>query len=773
LQQVNAITQMLAGLNAMAQAGGAAGAASGLTGSGGLDFMLFLQQQVWSSGLPQLAQDTPDPAFAQALEQAGFGGLLAGGLDPQTLADSTGKAAAQANAAQSASAQTLPAGGLLQALIDELQQVLDAMTALDTAHSGQSSTAGQAGEMLTAGATGDPAASTTTASQPLTAQYPALAVLDSWQQALSRLNQSLNTELQAACKVSSTTPQLQAAGQAQPQLPWSLLGQPGLTADNPSVIAADSGAAAGQPVDIVAQDAAGFGTAPQQAPAVIRWFVEHGLLGEAAAGGTAAQATAAQPLAQPPTSGTGVAQPQPGQTVSGTVQLANGEEAQVTLSLLAQDSQPVNGGAVQTAQYAVRLDVPGDPAAAITATLTVERAAYSLPTAWPTVNGQPVALPADQAAAFADGLGTATETGASVQTGQPAVVAPEPATAQQQPTVHSRAASGNEAAASVAQDLAQAAGATQPSPASTPAPRVTHAAWRVNSNGVQVVHTAASTTADAMAAATTPAAALSQAAIEAAQPAVRKQTSPVTAQTAEADAAAAEAVVVDQASTEAQAIDEALKLDQKADSTPSAAEFTVLSRLANAATAGGHPTGQLGSTMLDGTGQFFAANQPQAQLPLHLLQFTQAADSLQPYSSLNYLDLTQRVMSEAAQAKSNGDGTYSARLNLNPPDLGQLYVNIAVRGETVALQMAVASTAPKAKLDESMSQLKQSLEEAGLKVVECKVVQVGNQGEGGSPDSQQQQHQHQPSKRAAVLEPEVIKAASQFGRAAQAASAVS
>jgi hypothetical protein len=777
LQQVNLLSQMLAGLSGTGQTGSATGNASGQMGAGSLDFMLFLQQQVWSGGLPKLAQDTADPKFAQALQDAGFSSLLA---ENQAT---TGMVTSGSQAATSAVPQ-LPTGGLLQALIDGLQQILDATASMESTLNAQVSTEGQAGEMLTAGAS---TASVTTAAQTaqLAAQYPALNVLDAWQQAISGINTALSNELGVGYQLTSSQPQLQGQNQGQPQLPWSMLGASNIAADSAQALtqalAGNSGTVVQPAGEIAAQDLMGFGTAPQQAPAVIQWFVEQGLMSEAGvaqASSQAAQADAAQlasdaavvagkaSLQTSVAAPAGHAQPNPvvtGQAVTGSVQLANGEDAQVTLTLLNQATKTVGAtGAAQGAEYAVRMEVPGDPASVITATLSVERVAYSLPTPWPSASGQPLALPVQLATAL-DAQTPASQPAPSPQVES----APGPAAPL------SQTAGKVLAADIVAENLAS--GLTIPpqpeASATTPAIRQ---AWRVVDGAVQVLNQQASQ-ASATAQGAAPELVASQAVqVEASQPSVRKQASPAPAQAVVEAAAATVELAGAETEAEASVIQQALKLDrQAAAAEPFAAEFTALSRLAVATVAADSTPDQPSLNMLEGSGQLLANSQP-SQLPLSLLQFTRATDALQPFSSLNYLELAQRVQNEAAQARSHGDGTYTARLNLNPPNLGQLYVNIAVRGETVALQMAVASTVPKVKLEESMAQLKQSLEDAGLTVVELKVVQVGSQGDSSSQEQpQHQQQQHQPGKRAAVLEPEVIKAATQFGRAAQAVPAAS
>jgi flagellar hook-length control protein FliK len=128
-------------------------------------------------------------------------------------------------------------------------------------------------------------------------------------------------------------------------------------------------------------------------------------------------------------------------------------------------------------------------------------------------------------------------------------------------------------------------------------------------------------------------------------------------------------------------------------------------------------------------------------LPAQLMQFSGREFELKPYSGLQFSELTARLLEQATTARSQGDGTYQATLDLNPPSLGRISVNISVRGDSVALQLAVASTAPREQLKGNLAALQRSLEEAGLHVVELKVVTVDPDGR---PARQYREQQDQP-----------------------------
>ena len=125
-----------------------------------------------------------------------------------------------------------------------------------------------------------------------------------------------------------------------------------------------------------------------------------------------------------------------------------------------------------------------------------------------------------------------------------------------------------------------------------------------------------------------------------------------------------------------------------------------------------------------------------SELPAQLMQFSSRDFDVKPYTGLEFQELTAKLLEQASSARSSGDGVYQASLDLNPPSLGRMSVNIAVHGESVALQMAIASTVPKEQLRGSLQALQRSLEEAGLHVVELKVLTVDPDGQ---PPRQQQE----------------------------------
>ena len=510
------------------------------------------------------------------------------------------------------------------------------------------------------------------------------------------------------------------------RLPGALLGNP---AGEPNNFVQETEAqTVAWPVETGAASTVGLGTIPSgdaELPQAVHWFIKQGLLGNGKAEPTGAakpdgrEQTAAQ-LAFGKTAGL----PADAKALSGLVQLAGGETAKLTLVEAAQ-AGPVT-------QYAVMLEAPGEPGAVLTATLSVERAPA------------PVMLNSiDSPSPHAMQRGSAAETAFQVFDLGARAIAGQEAPSPVVETVPTQQTHVQPAEP----ELKQQASAAQLEPAR------------------QAVKAAAILPPESEL--------LREGVVKTTSPVgVSKQTSPVTLeQAADKLAAVMEMSSAKEAAT-TKLVDHTLKLDAQPAPASFAAEFTPLQRLAKQSQVTSIPLSlHVDGLGMEANGQLFATN-ANLPLPMSMLQFTQPETPVSQFTSLNYLDLAQRVMDEAAQARQSGDGVYTAKLNLNPPNLGQLSVNIAVHGETVALQLAVASSAPKSKLDDSLAQLKQSLEDAGLEVVELRVVQTSNQGEGEHTGEDQPQ-QRQSEKRHAAHKQATFMAAPFTGRAAQAVPAVS
>jgi len=126
-------------------------------------------------------------------------------------------------------------------------------------------------------------------------------------------------------------------------------------------------------------------------------------------------------------------------------------------------------------------------------------------------------------------------------------------------------------------------------------------------------------------------------------------------------------------------------------------------------------------------------------LPAQLMQFSGRTFDTRPYAGLQFRDAAGQLLNQVLDAQRAGDGVYRATLELHPPDLGRINVQILVRGENVSLQLAVASPLRKEQLKEGLSALQRSLEDAGLNVTELKVVTVDPDRRNGRQDNEARQ----------------------------------
>ncbi|MEZ5338628.1 MAG: flagellar hook-length control protein FliK [bacterium] len=129
---------------------------------------------------------------------------------------------------------------------------------------------------------------------------------------------------------------------------------------------------------------------------------------------------------------------------------------------------------------------------------------------------------------------------------------------------------------------------------------------------------------------------------------------------------------------------------------------------------------------------------PQAadSVPGRLLQFSapQVGTGISGYA----LDeLRQQLLDKVSEFRNAGDGLYNMKLDLYPKELGRMVVNLAVRGDNVALQVAVLSRGQRSELQRSLDALKDSLEEDGLNVVDLRVLDIGEPAGGNRNASQE------------------------------------
>ncbi|MCB1188361.1 flagellar hook-length control protein FliK, partial [bacterium] len=121
--------------------------------------------------------------------------------------------------------------------------------------------------------------------------------------------------------------------------------------------------------------------------------------------------------------------------------------------------------------------------------------------------------------------------------------------------------------------------------------------------------------------------------------------------------------------------------------------------------------------------QLAAHPQVGQDVPQRLLQFStpQVGTDVSGYA----LDeIRQQLMDKVSEFRNAGNGLYNLKLDLYPKELGRMIVNIAVRGDNVAMQVAVLNRGQRDQLQRSLDALRDSLEEDGLSVVDMRVLDI-------------------------------------------------
>lgn len=122
-----------------------------------------------------------------------------------------------------------------------------------------------------------------------------------------------------------------------------------------------------------------------------------------------------------------------------------------------------------------------------------------------------------------------------------------------------------------------------------------------------------------------------------------------------------------------------------------------------------------------------------AVLAPQLLQFVSQTPQSAPDYTAALHSMLGRINELAQHYRAAGDGLYNAQLELDPPALGKLFINVLVRGDNVAIQVAAVSPASREQLQAGAAQLRQGLIDSGLNVAEMRIVSLDPDEEQGEP----------------------------------------
>lgn len=125
---------------------------------------------------------------------------------------------------------------------------------------------------------------------------------------------------------------------------------------------------------------------------------------------------------------------------------------------------------------------------------------------------------------------------------------------------------------------------------------------------------------------------------------------------------------------------------------------------------------------------------------------TEAVSQVQSYTSVDTMDLIEQV-AERMRVLAGSDET-SMELQLNPENLGKVYLNVTEKEGTIRAQIAAQNEAVKQALEVQLADLQENLNQSGMKVTSIEItiathefernLEQNQQGQDEQPDGQQQ-----------------------------------
>ena len=127
----------------------------------------------------------------------------------------------------------------------------------------------------------------------------------------------------------------------------------------------------------------------------------------------------------------------------------------------------------------------------------------------------------------------------------------------------------------------------------------------------------------------------------------------------------------------------------------------------------------------------------------------EAFDVQPKYTSVNTTDIIRQIVDQISIAKTTGESVIE--MQLNPENLGKLYINVTERNSEITARIAVANETVKNALESQMAALRENLQDANIRVNDVEITiathefernleqNAGN--ENGRQDGQQFTHQ--------------------------------
>ena len=127
----------------------------------------------------------------------------------------------------------------------------------------------------------------------------------------------------------------------------------------------------------------------------------------------------------------------------------------------------------------------------------------------------------------------------------------------------------------------------------------------------------------------------------------------------------------------------------------------------------------------------------------------EAFDVQPKYTSVNTTDIIRQIVDQISIAKTTGESVIE--MQLNPENLGKLYINVTERNSEITARIAVSNETVKNALESQMAALRENLQDANIRVNDVEITiathefernleqNAGN--ENGRQDGQQFTHQ--------------------------------
>ena len=97
----------------------------------------------------------------------------------------------------------------------------------------------------------------------------------------------------------------------------------------------------------------------------------------------------------------------------------------------------------------------------------------------------------------------------------------------------------------------------------------------------------------------------------------------------------------------------------------------------------------------------------------------EAFDVQPKYTSVNTTDIIRQIVDQISIAKTTGESVIE--MQLNPENLGKLYINVTERNSEITARIAVSNETVKNALESQMAALRENLQDANIRVNDVEI----------------------------------------------------